>query len=408
MPSYASFSPSVVAINGHTTAFGTIADNIANVSSEGYKPIDTQFSELVHGGLNTQFQTFNGMKADVRHLIDRQGEILRTGRKFDVGIAGDGFFVVNTQLDGSGETLLTRGGSFQQRLDDSGNSFLADLDGNFVQGWPADTTGNFIVGPGITSLGPIQIDPASATFNPVASTTASVNVNLDSDAAVGTTFNSSVDVFDSAGNNNALVFDFTKAGTNAWNLNISSPTGTITSGTPAAFTFDALGNLATPASITVAANWNDPAAAASTITVDTSTITQFAGVSLTRLTSSDGFGAGTLLDFRVNPSGAIEGLFTNGASRNLFKLPVATVRSTAGLEPRAGTHYAITENAGDLLLREADLSEIADFVPESLENSSTDIAGEFAKMIITQRAYSSAAKAIQVVNEMFQIATQMR
>jgi flagellar hook protein FlgE len=103
-------------------------------------------------------------------LIQRQGDILSTARNLDAGIVGFGFFVVNSQSDGSGEAFFTRVGSFQSRPKPDGQVVLADVDGNFLQGWPVNNNGGFNIGTRLGSLGPIRIDPASAIFAPVATT----------------------------------------------------------------------------------------------------------------------------------------------------------------------------------------------------------------------------------------------
>ena len=91
MTSFGMFSSSTAALNSHAAAFGAIGENIANVSSEGYKANDVLFGELVHGRSQTAFQTFNGMAPINRTLINHQGEVLNTGNNLDVGITGSGF-----------------------------------------------------------------------------------------------------------------------------------------------------------------------------------------------------------------------------------------------------------------------------------------------------------------------------
>lgn len=409
MTSFGMFSASIAALNSHSAAFGAISENIANVTSEGYKPNDILFGELVQGRSQTSFQTFNGMSPINRTLINRQGEVLNTGNNLDVGITGSGFFVVNSQQDQSGETLLTRAGSFQRVVEPNGQVFLADLDGNYLQGWPASTNGGFTIGADITSLGPIRVDAGSAVFNPVASTAASFRVNLDASATTGNTFNASVNVIDNLGATNSLNLNFTKnATTNTWDAVISSPDGAVTSGGTFSLTFDATGALVAPTNASVAVAWTNPAAAASALTIDLSQITQFAGGSIIQTVSSNGNPAGTLVDVRITDAGVVEGQFTNGLSRGLFKLPIATVRNTDGLIARSGTHFALSQQTGSLSLLQADLTDIASLVEESLEHSAVDLSEEFTKMVITQQAYNNAAQTIRAVDEMIQVAATMK
>ena len=47
-------------------------------------------------------------------------------------------------------------------------------------------------------------------------------------------------------------------------------------------------------------------------------------------------------------------------------------------------------------------------MPNGLEESTVDLAGEFSDMVIAQRAYSSAAQTVRVVDEMTQVATRLK
>ena len=107
----------------------------------------------------------------MQNFIDKQGTVLATTRDLDVGIAGRGFFVVNSQFDLSGETLLTRSGSIQKIAFDNGGSnesYLADVNGNFMLGWPSDGAGGFTIGTGASSLQPMRVDANAFPVNAVA------------------------------------------------------------------------------------------------------------------------------------------------------------------------------------------------------------------------------------------------
>lgn len=88
-------------------------------------------------------------------------------------------------------------------------------------------------------------------------------------------------------------------------------------------------------------------------------------------------------------------------------MPLAIVRGPDLLEPRAGTLFAITEGSGALELKEADLTGQVNFVASALESSTVDLGNEFTRMILTQRAYSTAATAMRTVDEMVKTATDL-
>jgi len=99
--------------------------------------------------------------------------------------------------------------------------------------------------------------------------------------------------------------------------------------------------------------------------------------------------------------GELAGNFDNGRTTNLFKLPVARFQATNALETRGGNLYSATAEAGDMMVAEAgNTASGSVFVPGSVEASNVDIGEEFTKMIITQKAYSSAATVFRTADEM--------
>ncbi len=104
--------------------FTSVANNLANVSTAGFRGERHVFSEYVRAisGEPSLSQTRIGARA-----IDlRQGELVPTNGPLDVAIVGTGFFVVETAL---GERL-TRAGSFLRNSE----GVLTTGDGHIVQG----------------------------------------------------------------------------------------------------------------------------------------------------------------------------------------------------------------------------------------------------------------------------------
>jgi len=413
MVASAFFTAGISGLRGQSIAFGSISQNVSNLTTNGYKATETLFSDLIHSGKGSIFAQYSGVNPNNRSLIDKQGAIFNTGRTLDVAINGSGFLVTNTLQDGTGDTLLTRAGSLDRRVVGTGaaqQAFLTDQNGNFIQGFPADGNGGFSIGTTVTGLQPIRIDRGAALSAAAATTTAAVAANLPASAATGTNFDLNVGVFDNLGTPQALLFDFTKtAAANTWNLVASSANGTITAGSPTTMTFDALGRIVSPLSQTVSIIWTNPATAApSTIAVDFSSMTQFGGAFAPAAISANGNAVGNLDSISINARGEVVGQFSNGLSQGLAKLPIALVRNINGLTSIAGTNFAANAASGPVRLVQADQSDFAFFAPGALEESTVNLAEEFSKLIITQRAYSSAAQTIKVVDEMFQIATRLK
>ena len=97
---------SVTRQSGLLAEMRTIANNIANANTTGYRAEDIIFAEYIH-----QAQADRPLSlatAQVRETILSQGTLERTGGTFDLAIEGDGFFLIQTP-DGE---RLTRNGAF--------------------------------------------------------------------------------------------------------------------------------------------------------------------------------------------------------------------------------------------------------------------------------------------------------
>lgn len=97
-----------------------VANNIANMSTSGYRSEATVFSEFVRkipaAGKSISMTDSNGKVTDMS-----QGTMTQTGGALDLAIEGDGFFMVETAQG----NRLTRGGSFSRNE----NSELVNYDG---------------------------------------------------------------------------------------------------------------------------------------------------------------------------------------------------------------------------------------------------------------------------------------
>ena len=102
------------------------------------------------------------------------------------------------------------------------------------------------------------------------------------------------------------------------------------------------------------------------------------------------------------------GSYSNGELRNLYKLPVAMFRADGNLEAKSGNYFEQTKEAGDMLLTGIGLATGSHFVTGALESSNVDLTDQFSKMIVTQRAYSSAAKVLTTADEMAQAARDLK
>ncbi len=101
----------------------TIANNLANVNTPGFKRSKIEFQDLLYqkprasgtdsGGGNlvpTGVEVGNGSRVAATSKVFTQGQLTNTGEKLDVAVQGDGFFEVQRP---DGTTGYTRDGSFK-------------------------------------------------------------------------------------------------------------------------------------------------------------------------------------------------------------------------------------------------------------------------------------------------------
>jgi flagellar basal-body rod protein FlgG len=110
-------------LDAQQTQMDTISNNLANVSTTGFKRSRAVFEDLLYQNLRqpgaqssqqTQIpsglQVGTGVRPVATGRIHTQGNVQQTGNKLDVAIQGDGFLQV---LMPDGSTAYTRDGSFQ-------------------------------------------------------------------------------------------------------------------------------------------------------------------------------------------------------------------------------------------------------------------------------------------------------
>ncbi|NLW65204.1 MAG: flagellar hook-basal body protein [Clostridiales bacterium] len=112
------------------TKMNEIGNNIANVNTNGYRPVKTAFSDLLYSEMyikSAQLLTGHGVKAAYSGIDASQGAPAATQGEFNLAIVGKGWFAVDT----GSETLYTRDGSFS--IDISGsNAYLVNQNGYYV------------------------------------------------------------------------------------------------------------------------------------------------------------------------------------------------------------------------------------------------------------------------------------
>lgn len=403
----------ISALLAQSNAIATVADNLANSSTVGYKTVSTSFASLVTGSDNTSGYSSGGVLTSTRYAISTQGLLSSSTTSTNIAIQGNGFFPVAAE-DGGSEVYYTRDGQFDVDAD----GYLSN-NGYRLLGWKTDADGNVIGSTTQGALTPISINDISGSAAPT--TTASIEANLPADAETGATFETEMDVYDSLGNASSVTVTWAKTGENSWTATFSDPTstdGTSTLGTvssdPVTITFDEDGTLAStdPDPPTLSITGWTTGAADSSITLDLGTagsadgLTQYASgsddpqVDLGSI-EQDGVAYGTLTGISIGDNGTVMASFSNGEEKAIYKIPVATFANANGLTAMSDQIYAASVESGASLLQVAGTGSAGEIVGSSLEASTTDTNEEFSTMITAQQAYSAAAQVMTTANSMF-------
>jgi flagellar hook protein FlgE len=405
----------VSGLNAQSQSLAMVSDNISNVNTVGYKTSKAYFSDLVTGQTQNNYAA-GGVRSTPLYAIDRQGLVQSSANQTDLALSGQGFFVV-TQTPNPTSTdvrYYTRAGSFQP--DAAG--YLRTPTGFYLQGWATDSAG-VPTSPNptdITTLNPVRVNTVSGSAR--ATTSIQLGLNLPASAAALDTETTQMQVYDSLGVVHDVTFTWTKNAANDWTVTAAAAgattveEGAVGSGTPYSVNILFNGD-GTPASFDGAATPPDLAlggwtsgANDSVISMDFGTqdtangITQFASAYSTTFINQDGAQFGNFFGVSVDEQGIITALFDNGQSLKIYKVPVATFANPDGLTGRTGTMFLESAESGGVVLRDAGTANAGKIVPSALEASTTDLAGEFTTMIITQQAYSAAAKVITTADDM--------
>jgi len=207
----------------------------------------------------------------------------------------------------------------------------------------------------------------------------------------------------------AKVAEANAAGTtnDTWNLfyaDATSSTGTDTSWKNAgtAFVFNASGQLTSPSATSAtipALSVNGTVVGDVTLNFGTGGLTQYAsvnGTSTTNALTQNGYASGTLNSLSVGDDGTIKGTYSNGTTRSLAKAGIVGFNNPDGLKADSSGNYAQTAESGEALTNDIGVTVVG----SNVENSNTDIAAEFSKMIVTQQAYSANTRVMTTAQTM--------
>jgi flagellar hook protein FlgE len=427
-----SLNAGVNGLHTNATRLGTIADNIANSSTYGYKRMEADFHSMVIGE-NAGTYSAGGVRATTMRMIDERGALVTTSNATDLAVRGRGMIPVAAgyEVDATGtfdSMMLTTTGSF--RADENG--YLRTSSGLVLLGWPADESGNFPLVPRDTADGlePVQINPNLFQGEPTTNVHLGVNLPAtDTEAgASGDSKQLSIEYFDNLGKSESLTVEFVPtvpgSGTsNSWQMIItdSASAGAVIGDYDLTFSDARVGG-GTLATVTATTGGAYDAASGTVIVnvlggpveVDlgliggTGGLSQLSNVFAPLAITKDGSAVGNMTEVEVDANGFVHAYFDTGVTRTIYQIPLADMPNTNGMIAMDYQTYMPSPKSGAFFLWDAGDGPTGDIVAFAREESATDVAAELTDMIRTQRAYSTNAKVFQTVDEILQETTNIK
>ena len=392
----ASFYIPLTGLESDSTALNTIANDLANLNTTGFKSQNVNFSDLFYQQIGSQgsgnlIQQGSGVATASIESQYTQGSIVGTGNATDVALSGNGFFVLNN----GGTNIYTRDGNFG--LDNNGNLITAS--GLSVMGYPAV---NGVVNTN-AALTAINI-PEGQTEAARATSSFGMTANLDSNAAIGTTVPGSFTAYDSLGNSQVVTVTYTKTATNTWSYSVNLPAGAAatTTANTGTLVFDTSGNLTSPAAAVPGITFTGLTDGAADMSLSFNvlgtsgkpTISQDAATSAVGSTTQDGYASGQYQSFNIAADGSVEATFSNGQTQAVGRLALANVANLQGLQLLGSGDYATTLASGTASVGASGTNGLGTFQDAAVEESNVNISAEFSDLIIAQRAFEANSKAV--------------
>jgi flagellar hook protein FlgE len=217
-------------------------------------------------------------------------------------------------------------------------------------------------------------------------------------------------IYDANGNKDTITLNFTKQKTLTnqiiWNgeILIKDPDSNVISTQNFKLTFDSNGQLLSPKSIDL----TEPQNININLDLTSYNKTEFA----TSYTfTQDGIEKGYLKNYQIDSNGNIQAIFSNGRMSILGQIPIFHFQNDQGLESLGGNLFRITDNSNKAILytdEEGNYINKSFISSNTLESSNVNFSKAMTELIITQKAFSTAAKTVTTSDQMIQRAIDMK
>ncbi len=423
MSLYGVMRSGVSGMNAQSSKLGTVADNIQNASTTGYKRASSEFASLISGQGNGKYVS-GGVEAKTRYAISDPGNVAYTTSRTDLAVEGNGFFVV---ADRDGTPALTRAGAFVP--DGDGN--LVNTAGYYLQGYSLANGAPNVVANALTGLENVNISQLQLEADP--STEGTFNGNLPSNAAIVAaadlpsanaatatmTAKSSLVSYDNLGNEVMLDVYLTKSAETTlpgpppvpvdatWEVTIYNkadadpvsggfPYGAAALGTTSLIFDQTTGNLtgASPTDISFTIPNGQP------MVLSMAQMTQLAADYEMKSPYVNGNPPVSVERVEIGDDGTLYSIYENGMREASYKIPLADVPSPDNLTPMSGNVYQASITSGDVRVGFPGEGGLGSIASGALEQSNVDLASELTNMIEAQRSFTANSKVFQTGSDL--------
>lgn len=426
-----SFQQGVSGLTASARNLEVIGNNVANASTIGAKMARAEFADVYARAISGGDAAIGlGVSQTAVTQQFSQGSFKSTDGPLDMAINGTGFFQLK---DLSGNNQYTRNGQF--KVDREG--FITNTQGARLLGYPANDQGVLVPGQSQPLVLP------TAGIKPSMTKSVALELNLDARATVkydpavtpqvdfndAKTYNNatSVNVFDSKGQEVSLTYYFQKSAADTWNVyaaangavvnpdgeGLPQPISTITFPSNGTAPINPDDNTLPLERIAfdVPATSNFQGAATEPIpgvALDLSTLTQYGAIFGVTNVTQDGFPPGQLNAIKIQPNGIVLATYSSGQSTPVGQVELATFRNVQGLQPLGGNVWGATFESGDAVPGTPGSGNLGILQSGVVEESNVDLTQELVAMMVAQRIYQANAQTIKTQDSVLQTLVNLR
>jgi flagellar hook protein FlgE len=455
-----SFNIALSGIAAAQTDLDTTANNIANVSTVGFKESRAEFESVYANSLfsNSKTQVGDGVSVAAVAQQFHQGSLKFTDNPLDLAITGSGFFATSTGIDDN-NLSYTRNGTFKLNED----NYIVDNSGNYLQAYPVNADGSS-ASLSLATTDPIQIPDTAGVPEKTSNVSISLNLPASDDALDISAFDpsdpdtynnaTSVTIYDSLGDAHILSTYYVKPenasaeSSNQWVTFVtvdgtavdstdtsvtydvdtdgdgifdgtSSPSyvgsdgethygivlsfdenGTYTGSDPALLEFETLG-------VNGAGVLSAGADATQAVTLEFDNPTQYSASFEVTALEQDGLTVGRLTGVEIGSDGLIEASYSNGTSNPLARVAIVRFSNEQGLT-QTGSSWIESQSSGSPLSGEANSGSFGSISSGALEQSNVDLTTELVDLITAQRNFQANSRSLEVNSDLQETILQIR